>query len=804
MDNRATPQALFKALRNHDHDYIINQVLNDPTILKTHIWGGDNLIINATRFGGVASWELITLIASLENVDKTDAELGFDYALFRAAGDDNYDAFKSLIKAGLKPNAYETHYGFVPVLKNAIQHKNSKMIALIFKASLSEDADVSLINIDVGDALTGCALVTGWNKFYSKLVLNNQLITSLKKHPGIFLLMALLMNNYEQVLTFIEYRPDILIASVNKNRFYWHAFSNERLDIINYIVEQLLCKDEYINLFQKNNLLNDALLLAVIANNIGMVKSLLAKDASVNAVSALDGDTPLHIAVKQQNAAMITLLLQHRANLSRVNAKKQTTLDLTLAKPNYFTTFKQGLSDYCRVMPLAHLQLFACRDTCQQGLVAALIKTGDSETLKNIFNKMHTTPNTAVIKNGKGLMENSMAIAKARGYIDLIVLLLNQHGTQLIDYPNFYASMQNDATTDKETQSRKDTFVQAWDIYFKQLETTGKLASELNHHPLPFLKMILMTNNVSQLKSILTVNEAILNMLIDNCSLSIHAVKNNQGSILECILENSRSSGIKEKKLSFALLHAVTNNKLDLAEKLLKANINPNLAAWDKTNDKCLHMAIKCRNTKMIALLLSYGADLSETNADGLTPKSLAMKKPSFHKAFHDGLSLYKATLASKQTMPILIQGQRQTSCLFSSLPDELLNKIGDHVRENNQPFCYTKEAKEKLTTIAIQDFISKYPLIFSNHSKEALKLYQDMQDILKSTGGNKTDQLDAAITTFMKNKFNRNKQQDGQYVQSKTTSLLLKHHLLKPDSVHKVTGGTDRYRLSNSLKCNG
>ena len=64
------------------------------------------------------------------------------------------------------------------------------------------------------------------------------------------------------------------------------------------------------------------------------------------------------------------------------------------------------------------------------------------------------------------------------------------------------------------------------------------------------------------------------------------------------------------------------------------------------------------------------------------TPQKMAQNRGKVYvDTYNKGMALYQATLASSQTIPVLIQGQRQHHSPLSRLPGELIDEIGKHLR---------------------------------------------------------------------------------------------------------------------------
>jgi len=790
MNNRITPEELLNALTTKNHDFIINAVLQDPNILKINIDNGMNLIAKA---GWLKEWHLIELIASLENVKKLDDSFRVNSAILYAVYYNDYHAVKRFIKLGLNSNKIRqfSDTGNNP-LHCAVLKCNEKIIALLLKAGYSlsiknkEEQTPICLAEQSNSATMRAALNAGWGKFYAEILRNNQLENSVNEQPVSFTWMALFNHNYELIKRYLSFCPEILTKKVKNNEpFYWSAIRDHQFDVIHHIAEHYLVKDDIIKLLQDNNQLNDALLLAVMAQRIDIAKNVLSKGAEINVVSPVNGATPLQLAIKQKNVAMIGLLLQYRPNLSHKVNDKLNVLGFASSKPSYLTAFSQALNEYCHQLSAQDLLLMHPKH--KQQIIGALFFTRQIETLKNVFNMTFDLVNTAFIFDSP---RKHLSVAIKFDYVDLAVSLLDHHGANIL--------MNGDTAQVIDFAKKSEhieTLNNAWNSYFNHLITSNQLATELKKYPLPFLHMLLINNSTEQLKAMIACDQHIIKIDVvgKNCIAEL-AARHNLVTIIDTIIKYAKSDADKHIALSWALLDAVSENNISLATKLLKENADPNKAHYT-TGVGCLHRAIKLKNPDMIALLLKHGANKNHKDKNDETPDDFANHNFEYGKTYNQGMNLFHSQLTSKLAMPILLQGQRQLGSQFYNLPDEIIDKIGSELqRQTNDNILHqVNGAKDKLTEISARCFIDAYPIV-SVHSQESVKLFSQVKYNLNNNHQNKPGAINQAVTRFVNSLFN--KENKNEPVQSRTTSLLLKYHLLNPNTVEKVAGGEDRYRL--------
>ncbi len=92
---------------------------------------------------------------------------------------------------------------------------------------------------------------------------------------------------------------------------------------------------------------------AVGHGNTKIGKILLDKNALINAQD-IDGDTPLHIAVENEDIPFIELLLERGASQKIRNNEKNNAMDLVLIKM-YTTTKRKRLSKIHQELLIAHM-----------------------------------------------------------------------------------------------------------------------------------------------------------------------------------------------------------------------------------------------------------------------------------------------------------------------------------------------------------------------------------------------------------------------------------------------------------------
>src|SRR5437868_2783239 len=92
---------------------------------------------------------------------------------------------------------------------------------------------------------------------------------------------------------------------------------------------------------------------------------------------------------------------------------------------------------------------------------------------------------------------------------------------------------------------------------------------------------------------------------------------------VEAIARNKKADTTDTGKYGDALRVTVNHDRVDTARILLEAEASK---TWYNISDgdRCLHIAVRKQNKQMIALLLSFGSDLTTENTAKQTPAQLA------------------------------------------------------------------------------------------------------------------------------------------------------------------------------------
>lgn len=845
MKNRSATEQLLYALRIKQHDFITNSVLANPTILTLPLQGKMKLLELAAE---LKDFDLIEFLLTLDVINIKDEDLDLDRVFPYAVKKNRLKLVKLLLKNNISCNATFTESGN-SALHIAVENKNKKMIYELLKADVAlviqpnkKGHTPLTIAYDVRESRK--AFMYAWNRYIGELYLTQQLTSVTNAHPVVFIRVALLNYNYEQIINIAKQCPDFFTHLIGNTPLFWLCKIDCRYDLLNDY------SDRFISEYEKKKDLNNALLVAVLTNKLEKTKELLQKAASPNTVYP-DNTTLFYQALKHGSEEIVLSLLHAKVRLSVKDKEGNTLLSLLQKKPTLYNTFLKIFKKYCseitnqellsKLAPTPDLTIFLqlALETGQfeiikklisesntilevkifhqdrekplihylavnqhfdlVNFIAALKKTDAQDTTEFIcalfyaveFNKLDSVKlllKTNITIPGE-ISENnayfkSLALAITKGEPDIIFEFLCHINNPSLELVGF--------CIDKAINN-KGSFAKAWIKYYEKLKGDGKLLDVIKTNPFAFAKAALFIEDGKLLSDLYTVYRELVN-LKDNRNFSIvqWLVRDGKFDLLNAIITNPFVA-FPIRDLNQALLHTVHFNLYDLTEKLLIKGADPN-SLFSVTEKSALHVAAKNNNAQMIALLLCHGGDLTMKDAHGETPAT--MSKGAYKEVVKKGIELFHLERATIFTPYILQHGQKQPSSNVSMLPNEMVDKICSFLLDRkNRPLNSTNlimyKTKETQTVIDVEHFIKDYKSgFFHSRSKESQQLCNDLETIIKASD-NKTEAINQKATEFVRNNLKENV-----YTKKRAVELLFKHHLVSSEIVEENPTDKREWRL--------
>ena len=149
------------------------------------------------------------------------------------------------------------------------------------------------------------------------------------------LMYACLKGDLQLVHTILKHNPNVNLKDSNNRNALFYSINADKGDNAD-IALTLINSGINVNEPEKigNSYMHSPLTLATQKNMKNTVKALLDSSADPNWVLEKDGNTALHLAVKNTNIEIIELLLQKGANLKIINSDNYTPLSLALKISN--------------------------------------------------------------------------------------------------------------------------------------------------------------------------------------------------------------------------------------------------------------------------------------------------------------------------------------------------------------------------------------------------------------------------------------------------------------------------------------
>ena len=395
-----------------------------------------------------------------------------------------------------------------------------------------------------------------------------------------------------------------------------------------------------------------------IASSLGhleIVELLLDYGAKVD-VANDDGDTPLLLAVQSGNKELVKTLLVHGGGLKTLNARQQSAL-IIAALANGYDSIAELLLQYGAPIPW-HWAVNSGRTDYVNWCMKNGVNSFDIDI--GMKDEARKTPLMIAIENGNK---------------ELVELLIERGATSMIAL--YRTSWQELFQLARQRDDRAITLLllQKMDLesFRRQLALTCiSRDTELVRFFLENRASVLQpsTGEDPEIHKLLepmgqVTNDFIFNLLLENSTASdfkkgttlstedvdnvylFHAART--GNIVKIRKLIKKTSALNTGN---ALYFAALNGHFEAARHLLANGGNPNFTRLTEGNTP-LHGAVQNGHTKLVELLLSYGADLWRTNQHNVTPLEIAQQSsqavitPVLQK--HFASKLYQAVQESSE-----------------------------------------------------------------------------------------------------------------------------------------------------------
>ncbi len=232
-------------------------------------------------------------------------------------------------------------------------------------------------------------------------------------------------------------------------------------------------------------------------------------------------------------------------------------------------------------------------------------------------------------------------------------------------------------------------------------------------------------------------NIAMIELLLSfNVSLTIEDAKKhtpiqtaaylNNWDCVDAIAKKKKADLKDEARYGDALYCAAFHNKIDSARTLLEAGASKN---WHETatSNGCLHHAVIQKNKLMVALLLSFGFNLNETNLKNQTPQQLAesLKVDTFYEGWKK--YFHEETLLVNNALTVLAQGYRRENSVFHRMPSAVLEYILPFL--SREVLKHTDTIDNKLNTFAK---VSKHSFLNASAKRGVFESEQEAKKVLQ------------------------------------------------------------------------
>ena len=333
---------------------------------------------------------------------------------------------------------------------------------------------------------------------------------------------------------------------------------------------------------------NTALHIAALVNEPDLISFLIIKGADTEIANNF-GDTPLHVAVKNDNVESAKVLSIVHGNIFAKDAEGNTALQIALAKdPLWYDVM---------ISP----QTGDLRDINGESIVHYFVRTGDEKAIECCIRQQIPLS----VKNNAGQTPVALCFADAGDAVSIrIAAALIQAGAEPVrgDFAYF-----EDAVRTHNTMIR-----------FNDGQTPLHLASILGHTGV--VSYILNDKTVVRTSDLLSAQD------ISGATPLHEAVRYGQVDVAKLLLAGGAKVDALDSIGKTPFLLIIPKEKQYAMYNTLLL-YNANAAEKDMFGDTVLHVATMAKvGTDVLNLLVNHGAPVNERNKQGVTPLALAVE----------------------------------------------------------------------------------------------------------------------------------------------------------------------------------
>ncbi|ORX49634.1 ankyrin [Piromyces finnis] len=409
--------------------------------------------------------------------------------------------------------------------------------------------------------------------------------------------------------------------------------SNESLYDINKKYNNTEYQKVYIqiNSILNHSIKNDnnysSIKLAIISNNIIVVKELLEKDPA-NIESINKNIEIFKILVKKNSIEMIKCLVEHHLNVNAKDSQGFTPLIYAIMEENEMI-IKYLITNGSNLTSINHINI-------ESELFKSILKMDKSENLQS-FHLLNIIYHNSIKGNqNDNNYDPIICFSIIHGKESLVQYLIDQ-GADVNSYSRSYK-----CPLILAIQTAKENIV-------KCLIRNGAKLNNYKENP-PLVEAI-KTNNENIIKYLIEcgidINERSHNVGSDT-SLTV-AIKNNNENLVKYLIEYGVEMNTEINQGESALIYAVRNQNMNIIQYLVESGADVN---YKLCFNSPLLESIVSSNENIIKYLIDVGADVNVTNKDGESPLDLAIKNNMegiinyliYHKAKIDPNALIEAS----------------------------------------------------------------------------------------------------------------------------------------------------------------
>ena len=543
--------------------------------------------------------------------------------------------------AGIDLNARD-HLGRTALLL-ACSNNHTEMALALIAAGL----DLDCVDDDGDSALLYACNHRNYIILDALMSKHANLDTRNKSYESV-LILAIAFNDLEMLVWCIKNGANVNICCKHGQSPLTLAICNQRTDMI-----EKLIKLSSINLEHKNTLGQNALILAVLENQLHTIKLLLEKGVNVNSQDN-NNCTPLFAATITKNKDIFSMLL---------NAGADTKLCTINGSGPLHNAAKQGMINACKLMlktnpdlNINHSDIFGetplmCAIHFGHTSIANFLITNGANI--NLANVKGETPLMRAILKQNHRMANRLLNAGAD------VGMINGAGQSAVHYAicNGTTELMQKIIAKKPNLDFADSF--GFTPLFiamhnhktcmaEILITHGADINNTNKNGLTPLMHAIALKNILLSKILLDAGADVNTTNFMGINALHFASKFDSVEIMQEILKKKPNIDQKHNNGRNALLIAIKFGNINSAQLLIAKGADIDIC--DSEGDTPLMVAIKNNNFDLIKLLLENYADIRISNNEGKNAKMLA-EETGISTMFEECLLLIQAEKSRKRSL---------------------------------------------------------------------------------------------------------------------------------------------------------